>query len=196
MPTPQRRTYVREVELHGHIINSGMFGRVLDLIVKNDSARYTIDEFIVGKTATETSTARLKIEAESQEDLEVLLDKLRDAGASIAGDTDASTEPAPADGVLPDDFYATTNFETEVRVRGRWCPVLLPEMDCANRRRCAECAKRRTFRRSGGRSRRRRARRRAPKHAASPAQESRLRVYVERRFERKAQRAVDRGDRA
>ncbi len=108
-----------------------MFGRVLDLIVKNDSARYTIDEFIVGKTATETSTARLKIEAESQEDLEVLLDKLRDAGASIAGDTDASTEPAPADGVLPDDFYATTNFETEVRVRGRWCPVLLPEMDCA-----------------------------------------------------------------
>ena len=48
-----------------------------------------------------------------------------------AGRSRRATEPAPADGVLPDHFYATTNFPTEVRIGGRWMSVALPEMDCA-----------------------------------------------------------------
>jgi lysine-ketoglutarate reductase/saccharopine dehydrogenase-like protein (TIGR00300 family) len=44
---------------------------------------------------------------------------------------DAITEAAPADGVLPDQFYATTNYGTEVRVNGAWLEVEHPEMDCA-----------------------------------------------------------------
>jgi lysine-ketoglutarate reductase/saccharopine dehydrogenase-like protein (TIGR00300 family) len=123
--------YVREIELRGHILDSGVFGRVLELIMDQEHARYTIDNFAVGKTATEPSTARLRIEAETADALEELLDKLRDIGAFVADDTDVTTEPAPRDGILPDDFYATTNLVTEVRVDGRWLPVALPEMDCA-----------------------------------------------------------------
>jgi lysine-ketoglutarate reductase/saccharopine dehydrogenase-like protein (TIGR00300 family) len=122
---------VREIELRGHILDSGVFGRVLELIMDHEQARYTIDNFSVGKTATDASTARLRIEAETPAALEDLLDKLRDIGAFVADDTDAVTEAAPLDGILPDDFYATTNLETEVRVLGRWLPVALPEMDCA-----------------------------------------------------------------
>jgi lysine-ketoglutarate reductase/saccharopine dehydrogenase-like protein (TIGR00300 family) len=122
---------VREIELRGHILDSGVFGRVLELIMDHEQARYTIDNFAVGKTATDSSTARLRIEAETTEALEDLLDKLRDIGAFVADDTDALTEAAPRDGILPDDFYATTNLETEVRVAGKWLPVALPEMDCA-----------------------------------------------------------------
>ena len=33
--------------------------------------------------------------------------------------------------MLPDQFYATTNYATEVRVNGMWMPVANPEMDCA-----------------------------------------------------------------
>jgi lysine-ketoglutarate reductase/saccharopine dehydrogenase-like protein (TIGR00300 family) len=123
--------YVREVELRGHILDSGVFGRVLELIMDQERARYTIDNFSVGKTAAEPSSARLRIEAETAETLEELLDRLRDLGALVADDTDAAVETAPNDGILPDDFYATTNLETEVRVAGRWLPVALPEMDCA-----------------------------------------------------------------
>jgi lysine-ketoglutarate reductase/saccharopine dehydrogenase-like protein (TIGR00300 family) len=36
---------------------------------------------------------------------------------------------APADGVLPDGFYSTTNLETAVRIDGRWVPVEGTEMD-------------------------------------------------------------------
>jgi lysine-ketoglutarate reductase/saccharopine dehydrogenase-like protein (TIGR00300 family) len=97
----------------------------------NEFARYTIDNFAVGKTATDPSTARLRIEADTGEHLDDLLDKLRDIGAVVADDTDAVTIAAPADGVLPDDFYATTNLESEVRIGGRWHAVALPGMDCA-----------------------------------------------------------------
>jgi lysine-ketoglutarate reductase/saccharopine dehydrogenase-like protein (TIGR00300 family) len=123
--------YFREIELRGHILDSGVFGRVLEIIMNHEHARYTIDNFAVGKTATEPSTARLRIEAETADALDDLLDKLRDIGAVVAGDTDAVTEAAPSDGVLPDEFYATTNLETEVRIAGVWQPVELPEMDCA-----------------------------------------------------------------
>ena len=123
--------FVREIELSGHILDSGVFGRVLEIIMDNEFARYTIDNFAVGKTATDPSTARLRIEADTGEHLDDLLDKLRDIGAVVADDTDAVTIAAPADGVLPDDFYATTNLESEVRIDGRWHTVALPEMDCA-----------------------------------------------------------------
>jgi lysine-ketoglutarate reductase/saccharopine dehydrogenase-like protein (TIGR00300 family) len=126
-----RAAVVREIELRGHILDSGVFGRVLEIIMDNEHARYTIDNFSVGKTATEPSTARLLIDADSEEHLEELLDKLRDIGAIVADDSDAVTQPAPRDGVLPEDFYATTNLETEVRIEGEWIGVRLPEMDCA-----------------------------------------------------------------
>jgi lysine-ketoglutarate reductase/saccharopine dehydrogenase-like protein (TIGR00300 family) len=131
LPSNGRGPYVREIELRGHILDSGVFGRVLELIMDSEFARYTIDDFAVGATAAEASTARLRIEADTAEHLGALLDRLRDIGAVVTDDSDAITEPAPRDGVLPDDFYATTNLETEVRIGGAWVSVALPEMDCA-----------------------------------------------------------------
>src|ERR1700729_985769 len=128
-PLQEGTGFVREIELRGHILDSGVFGRVLEVIMDNEFANYSIDNFVVGKTADEQSSARLRIEAQNAEKLEDLLDKLRDIGAFVADDSDATTEAAPRDGVLPDDFYATTNLETEVRVAGHWVPVALPEMD-------------------------------------------------------------------
>jgi len=125
------RPCVREIELRGHILDSGVFGRVLEIIMDNEFARYTIDNFAVGATATEPSTARLRIEADTDEHLDDLTDKLRDIGAIVADDTDVATESAVRDGILPETFYATTNLETEVRIDGQWLPVALPEMDCA-----------------------------------------------------------------
>ncbi len=122
---------MREIELRGHIIDSGLFGRVLQIVMDNEHARYSIDNFLVGQTVTEPSSARLRIEADSGEELDDLLDKLRSIGAFVVADTAALTEPAPRDGILPDQFYATTNLQTEVRVDDRWIPVALPEMDCA-----------------------------------------------------------------
>lgn len=44
---------------------------------------------------------------------------------------DASFLPAPADGVLPENFFATTNLPTYVRLSGSWRMPQRPRMDAA-----------------------------------------------------------------
>jgi len=122
---------VREIQLRGHIIDSGLLGRVLALIMDDDRARYTIDELVVGQHVDEPSLARLRLEADSADHLNDLLYRLRELGVELVVDEDVETEAAPADGVLPERFYATTNLETDVRLAEAWQPVANPEMDCA-----------------------------------------------------------------
>jgi lysine-ketoglutarate reductase/saccharopine dehydrogenase-like protein (TIGR00300 family) len=50
--------------------------------------------------------------------------------APLAGAPDARFEPAPADGVLPDGFFSTTNLPTYVKAAGVWSRPRLPRMDC------------------------------------------------------------------
>ena len=48
----------------------------------------------------------------------------------LGGAPDARFEPAPADGVLPDGFFSTTNLPTYVKAAGVWSRPRLPRMDC------------------------------------------------------------------
>jgi lysine-ketoglutarate reductase/saccharopine dehydrogenase-like protein (TIGR00300 family) len=49
----------------------------------------------------------------------------------LAAAPDARFEAAPADGVLPDGFFSTTNLPTWVKVRGEWKVPHEPRMDAA-----------------------------------------------------------------
>jgi lysine-ketoglutarate reductase/saccharopine dehydrogenase-like protein (TIGR00300 family) len=49
--------------------------------------------------------------------------------AKFARCPDAKFAPAPADGVLPDGFFSTTNLPTYVRRNGQWIPPREPRMD-------------------------------------------------------------------
>ena len=42
---------------------------------------------------------------------------------------DARFEPAPADGVFPEDFFSSTNLPTYVKVKGQWKTISEPRMD-------------------------------------------------------------------
>jgi lysine-ketoglutarate reductase/saccharopine dehydrogenase-like protein (TIGR00300 family) len=127
----EAQTIVRLIELRGHILDSGIFARVLSLLTDYEQTWYHIEEFETGQTKNDVSYARLRILAHDAAIMRELLDRLRDVGATVLTDHDISTEPAPADGILPDLFYATTNLPTEVRIGGSWLSVALPEMDCA-----------------------------------------------------------------
>ena len=48
----------------------------------------------------------------------------------LHGAPDARFEGAPADGVLPDGFFSTTNLPTYVKVSRAWRRPRLPRMDC------------------------------------------------------------------
>jgi lysine-ketoglutarate reductase/saccharopine dehydrogenase-like protein (TIGR00300 family) len=53
------------------------------------------------------------------------------SASRFASAPDARFVPAPADGVLPEDFFSTTNLPTYVRVGGEWRLPREPRMDSA-----------------------------------------------------------------
>jgi lysine-ketoglutarate reductase/saccharopine dehydrogenase-like protein (TIGR00300 family) len=48
----------------------------------------------------------------------------------FAGAPPARFAPLPADGVLPEGFFSTSNLPTYIHVDGRWVAPLRPRMDC------------------------------------------------------------------
>lgn len=117
------------VTLEGHLIDSDILRRVFDRVVEEGGA-FEVVEFRVGRNNQEPSFARLDVRAEDPHVLDSILEGLRYLGAATpAGD--AAFAPAEADGILPDEFYATTNFETLVRLAGRWVKVEDQKMDSA-----------------------------------------------------------------
>ncbi|MGE5926594.1 MAG: hypothetical protein ACM357_04520, partial [Gemmatimonadota bacterium] len=50
--------------------------------------------------------------------------------APFADAPEARFEPLPADGVLPEGFFSTSNLPTYVRLGGRWIAPTRPRMDC------------------------------------------------------------------
>ncbi|HEU4783508.1 MAG TPA: TIGR00300 family protein [Ktedonobacterales bacterium] len=119
-----------EIELRGHIIDSFILPRVWGAI-EETGAHFHVREMRIGQSETEPSYARIEVSAESQQMLDDLLPELQRLGANLAEVRNVRTALVTQPGVLPDDFYSTTNLPTEVRVQGEWLPVANIEMDVA-----------------------------------------------------------------
>ncbi len=117
------------VEVEGHIIDSLILAKVLDLVVAA-GADYRLSEVEIGRTTRDPSRARIELTA-AEEVLAPLLEELQVHGANPVREADAGLAVCEDDGVLPAGFYATTNLPTRVRLGGRWHQVERPEMDCA-----------------------------------------------------------------
>jgi lysine-ketoglutarate reductase/saccharopine dehydrogenase-like protein (TIGR00300 family) len=118
------------VELQGHIIDSLILAKVLDVIL-DAGADYRVVDVEIGRTNTDSSRARLEISTADRESLELLLEQLQVHGANRVVRGDAVLVPSDQHGVLPAGFYSTTNLPTRVLVGGGWIDVENPEMDCA-----------------------------------------------------------------
>jgi lysine-ketoglutarate reductase/saccharopine dehydrogenase-like protein (TIGR00300 family) len=127
-----RLPHARTVELRGHIIDSHILSQVMDLVMDRN-AEFYIEQFDVGRNKFDPSYCRIAIHAATPDALDEMMEAVNRLGAQglEAEETDASSAPAPTDGVLPDGFHCTTNMPTEVRVGGRWVKVEAIEMDLA-----------------------------------------------------------------
>lgn len=63
------------VEAQGHLIDSHLMEQIFDKVVEA-SGRFEVEEFRIGRTNSEPSYLRLKIEAPSQPQMEHLLAQL------------------------------------------------------------------------------------------------------------------------
>ena len=118
-----------QVELTGHIVDSLILAKVLDVILEA-GGDYTVAEFELGKTNVDPSRALIDITADDAV-MDVLLEELQVHGANRVMKGDATLVACDTDGVLPAGFYSTTNLATEVCVGDTWLAVENPEMDCA-----------------------------------------------------------------
>ena len=122
-------TITEVVQMQGHLIDSGALSRALDDILES-GADYEIQDLVFGKTKNDESRARILISHEDDTALNDLLVRLQNHGVNPVETSDAEMVPAPMDGVFPEGFHSSTNFETFVRIAGEWVQVQNPEMDC------------------------------------------------------------------
>jgi lysine-ketoglutarate reductase/saccharopine dehydrogenase-like protein (TIGR00300 family) len=117
------------VTLTGHLMDTGILARVLDDVLEY-GGDYRIESLRLGRQHADESQALVEVSAADAELLDRILMRVQVHGANPVDPGTATTRPAPADGVFPEDFYSTTNLETLVRLDREWLRVQHPEMDC------------------------------------------------------------------
>jgi lysine-ketoglutarate reductase/saccharopine dehydrogenase-like protein (TIGR00300 family) len=112
----------------GHLIDSGLLTRMLNLIV-DSGADYEIVAFAMGKVRTDPSHLELEVKCPGEAQLASLTGLLVSQGCYEKSVGEALLRPAEKDSCVPDDFYATTNRRTQVFLHGAWQDVAEMRMD-------------------------------------------------------------------
>jgi len=122
------KKFEHEIEVKGHLIDSMILTKIFDVIMDLDG-EFQVQEFRVGKRKKDESYAKLLIQGKSQKHLDEILESVYRAGATSKIQREIKIQSAPRDMVMPDDFYSTTNNQTDVFYKGKWIKVENMMMD-------------------------------------------------------------------
>ena len=116
------------VEAEGHLIDSHVVENIFDKVVEHHG-RFEVEQFRIGRTNTEPSYLRLKVETPDGAALDRLLEDLLMIGCAPVNTSDAALATVERDRCAPEDFYSTTNHKTHVRSGDQWIEVENQRMD-------------------------------------------------------------------
>ncbi len=116
------------VEAEGHLIDSHVMETIFDKVVEQNG-RFEVEQFRIGRTNSDPSYLRLKVEAPSREAMDRLLEQLVGLGCTPVEAGESLLREVERDRCAPEDFYSTTNHRTLVRHQGRWLEVENQRMD-------------------------------------------------------------------
>jgi lysine-ketoglutarate reductase/saccharopine dehydrogenase-like protein (TIGR00300 family) len=122
-------SHVEDVELRGHVVDSLILPKVLDLITASGGA-FKIKKITIGQARTDPSYVLITVSADTPERLEAILAQISDHGATPVTQQDCQLVAADMPGAFPEGFYSSTNQRSEVRLDGKWIEVADQEMDC------------------------------------------------------------------
>lgn len=122
------KTYEKEIEVRGHLIDSMVLTKIFDKIMdlKGD---FEVLEFNIGKMKKDYSYARLLVRGGTSKHLTEILESLYIEGAQPATIEQVMLEPARKSMVMPVNFYSTTNNTTQIYYKGSWITVENMMMD-------------------------------------------------------------------
>jgi lysine-ketoglutarate reductase/saccharopine dehydrogenase-like protein (TIGR00300 family) len=116
------------VETQGHLIDSHIMEQIFDTVVEHHG-RFEVEQFRIGRTNSEASYLRLKVDTDDAESMRKILSQLLGLGCSMVDSGDADLAPVTRDYCAPEDFYSTTNYRTYVRRNQQWVEVRNQRMD-------------------------------------------------------------------
>lgn len=116
------------IEAEGHLIDSHIMERIFDTVVENQG-RFEVEKFHIGRTNSEASQLRMRVETPTREQMDRLLGQLLGLGCVPVDAGDVMLESILRDKCAPEDFYSTTNHKTQVRLDGEWIDVQKQRMD-------------------------------------------------------------------
>ena len=116
------------VEAEGHLIDSHVMEQIFDKVVESNG-RFEVEQFRIGRTNSEPSYLRLRLEAPSKPEMDHLLAQILPIGCSPVQGGDAVLKLVERDRCAPEDFYSTSNHHTFVRIGGEWVEVQNQRMD-------------------------------------------------------------------
>jgi lysine-ketoglutarate reductase/saccharopine dehydrogenase-like protein (TIGR00300 family) len=116
------------VEAEGHLIDSHLMEQIFDKVVEYQG-RFEVERFQIGRTNSDPSYLRLKVETPDPASMEHLLQQLLTLGCSPLDHSDAQLKTIERDCCAPEDFYSTTNHRTLIRQGQQWVEVKDQRMD-------------------------------------------------------------------
>jgi len=120
--------FQERVEAEGHLIDSHIMEQIFDTVVEH-GGRFEVEQFRIGRTNSEASYLRLKVDTGDAGAMHRMLSQLLGLGCAIVDSSDADLAEVKRDCCAPEDFYSTTNHKTYVRRNNEWVEVQNQRMD-------------------------------------------------------------------
>src|SRR5437660_5812776 len=103
------------VESEGHLIDSHIMEQIFDKVVESNG-RFEVEQFRIGRTNSEPSYLRLRLETPTRGEMEHLIAQLLPIGCSPADTAAVTVALVERDKCAPEDFYSTSNHHTFVHI--------------------------------------------------------------------------------
>ena len=117
------------VEAEGHLIDSHIMEHIFDKVVEYHG-RFEVEQFRIGRTNSEPSYLRLKVETAGRgADGRTCSTHCSSSAARRSIPATPHLRTVERDRCAPEDFYSTTNHRTYVRIGQQWIEVENQRMD-------------------------------------------------------------------
>ena len=114
--------FSREIEVRGHLIDSMILTKIFDTIM-DLKGEFQVLEIKIGKRKKDPSYAKILVQARNQKQLDEILEFVYREGATEKFQKEVKLKKSPKNMVLPDNFYSTTNNQTQIFHKKRWMDV-------------------------------------------------------------------------
>jgi len=120
--------FSREIEVSGHLIDSLILTKIFDGVM-DLGGEFEVKKIQIGKKKKEESYAKIRVTGNNQKHLDKILQLVYREGATAKIQKEVTLKPSSKNFVMPDNFYSTTNNNTQIFLKGKWIQVNNMMMD-------------------------------------------------------------------